>query len=74
MSVPVQYTSRRRRLAQSLESAILLTLVFGVVGVGINLPPLPPPGVNPSDGNGSKKCPAARAGWALRLPELRCGV
>jgi hypothetical protein len=57
MFVPVQYTSRRRRLAQSLESAILLALVFGLAGVGVNLPPLPPPGVNPSDGDGSKKCP-----------------
>ena len=44
MSVPFQYTSRHESLGGSLGPAIMFTLVFGLTGVYVNLPPLGPPG------------------------------
>ena len=57
MSVPFQYTSRHESLGGSLGPAIMFTLVFGLTGVYVNLPPLRPPGSNPSGPNKWKCCP-----------------
>lgn len=64
MSVPFQGTSRRRRLGRSLESAIMLMLLFGLAGVYIQRPPLGPPGSNPRMPAEWKMCP--RCGTAVR--------
>lgn len=60
MSVPFRYVSRRRRLGRST----MCMLAFGLAGVYVNLPPLGPPGTNPSEPNRWKKCP--ECGRAVR--------
>ena len=66
MFVPLQPALRRRHRRRSLGRAISLTVAFGLVGVYVNLPPSRPPGVNPSEGNGWKKCPNSECGTAVR--------
>ena len=61
MSVSFQCTSRPRRLGRSLESAIMLILVFGLAGAYVQQPPLRPPGRNPSKPYKWKKCPRCGA-------------
>ena len=59
MPVPSEYPSRLRRLrlSRSVTPAITLALSFGLTGVYVNLPPLPPPGMNPRGSSRWKKCP-----------------
>lgn len=57
MFIPFQPTSMRRRWGRSLRLATTLMIAFGLAGVYVNLPPLGPPGANPSRPSALKKCP-----------------
>jgi hypothetical protein len=57
MVVPFQSASRHRRRVRLFGLGISLMVAFGLVGLYVNLPPIGPPGVNPSDGSKWKICP-----------------
>jgi hypothetical protein len=60
MFIPFQPVSRRTRWGSSPGLVISLMVAFGLVGIYVNLPPLSPPGTNPSRGNKRKKCPRCK--------------
>ena len=64
MFIPFRPISRRKLWGLSLRIAISLPVAFGLAGLFVQLPPLGPPGTNPSKPNIWKKCP--KCGNAVR--------
>ena len=57
MSVPFQSASMPKRGRRSIELAIAVTLVLGLVGLSVQGPPLQPPGWVPGESGNPKICP-----------------